>query len=188
MSAPEIYAKTTTLVELWTLKAKAANGKPFNAAKDIFDAALDIINAAAFAFDDSMSTIKHQLDHLESAEALQATVTPSSDGSVEFSRSPDTDNTVMNTILSDHLGTQFRASHPRLNHRVRMLLNPALRRAFAQKNEMVSREVEKSLGRINSGNTDALSALDHLLLREMGAAKKAGRTPEFHSTRIYDEV
>jgi hypothetical protein len=175
-----------TLVELWALKVKTANGKPFNASRDILDAALDIINAAAFAFDDSMGTIKRQLDYLKTSKTPQCV--QSAEESVEFARLPDTPDIAAIQTLSDHLGTQFESMKPRFDHRIKMLTSPKLRRSFAQKDEMIRREVVKSLERIESGDETMSSALDHLLQRERSAALKAGRKPEFHSKRIYDEV
>ncbi|KAI1870303.1 uncharacterized protein JN550_005231 [Neoarthrinium moseri] len=147
VSAPEIYSKTMALVDLWGLKAQLAENRPFDARRDIIDAAMDIINAAAFSFDGAMIT-----------------------------------------AVADHLGTQFRSVLPRLDHKIRMLTDSELRRNFSRKDAMISREINKSLGRLQSGDGTMTSALDHLLQREMNAASKAGRQPYFHSPQISDEL
>lgn len=174
------------LLELWSLKAKLANGRPFNAKKDVVDAAMDIINAAAFSFDNAMSTTKHQLDYLcgmGSSKWFE-----SSDGSVEFPRLPDIPEIAAVCAVADHLGTQFRSVMPRLDHKIRLLTQPALRRNIALKDTMISREIARSLARFNNGDHTMFSALDHLLQREMNAASKADRPPVFDSPRIKDEV
>jgi hypothetical protein len=186
VSAPEIYSKTMTLVHLWALKAKVADGRPFDAKKDVVDAAMDIINAAAFSFDESMSATKHQLDHLKGLEAAGSV--RGVDGSIEFPRPPELPDIAAIHAVTDHLGTQFRSTMPRLGHKICMLTQPSLRRNIAHKDEMISREIARSLSRYNSGNHTMFSALDHLLQREMMAAQKAGRQPVFDSPRIKDEV
>jgi hypothetical protein len=175
-----------TLVDLWMLKAKLAKGRPFNAKKDIIDAAMDIINAAAFSFDDGMSTTKHQLDHL--AGMTSTHIVECKDGSTDFPRLADLPDIAAISAVADHLGTQFRSVMPRLDHKIRMLTQPNLRRNFARKDAMISREIAKSLARFKAGDHTMFSALDHLLQREINAAQKADRQPVFYSSRIKDEV
>ncbi|KAK6067157.1 cytochrome p450 monooxygenase [Seiridium cupressi] len=186
VSAPEIYSKTMMLVNLWTLKAKSANGKPFDARKDIVDAAMDIINAAAFSFDDSMSTTKHQLDYLAGNGASQ--IVTGDGGSIEFPRLPDIPDIAAISAIADHLGTQFRSIMPRLDHKIRLLTQPDLRRNITRKDAMISREIARSLARFENGDHTMFSALDHLLQREMNASQKAGRQPDFTSPSIKDEI
>ncbi|KAH8198801.1 hypothetical protein TruAng_007024 [Truncatella angustata] len=186
VSAPEIYSKTITLVGLWTLKAELAKEKPFDAKKDIVDATMDIINAAAFSFGDHMSTTKHQLKHL--SELGQSQVVHGSDGAVRFLRLPEISDIAAISAVADHLGTQFRSMMPRLDHKIRMLTQPELRRNFARKDALISREIAKSVMRFDNGDRTTFSALDHLLHRERAAAQKANRKPVFHSPRIKDEI
>ncbi|KAI0127598.1 cytochrome P450 [Xylariales sp. AK1849] len=186
ISAPEIYSKTMTLIDFWALKATAAKGKPFDALRDIIDAALDIINAAAFASDASMSTLKHQLDYLETVDHSQ--LVDSSHGSIQFPRAADVPDIAAIYTITEHLGTQFRSMKPRLDHKIRLLTSPKLRRSIAQKDAMISREIDRSVARFRSGDNTMFSALDHVLQREMSAAQKTGRSPDFHSPRICDEL
>lgn len=174
------------LVDLWTLKAEIAGDRPFDARKDIVDAAMDIINAAALSFDDSMSTTKNQLDFLNSAEGTETTVAP--DGSIQFARAADIPAIAAINSLTDYIGGQLRALLPKLEHRIRYLTSPDLRHKFARKNEAIRNETSKSLARFASGDKTTLSALDNLLQREMNASAKAGRKPDFYSARISDEV
>lgn len=174
-----------TLVNLWTFKAGAANETPFDAKKDIVDAAMDIINAAAFSIGDSMSTTKHQLEYLTSGNAKMV---DRNNGSFEFSRLVDLPEIAAITAVADHLGTQFRSIMPRLDHKIRILTQPKLRRNIARKDAMISREIARSLQRFSSGDHAMFSALDHLLQREMNAAHKADRQPDYYSARIKDEV
>ncbi|ORY68347.1 cytochrome P450 [Pseudomassariella vexata] len=186
VSAPQIYSKTTALVELWTLKAELANGRPFDARRDIFDAAIDIINAATFAFDDSLCTVKHQLDYLATTDSRQLPVNP--DGSVDFPQLPELDDIAVVHALCDHIGNQFKSLKPKLSHKFKLLTDSSFRRNLARKDELITQEINKSLQRFESGDNTMFSAMDHMLQREREAAKKAGRKPDFHSRRIYDEL
>ncbi|RYP65762.1 hypothetical protein DL771_008127 [Monosporascus sp. 5C6A] len=185
VSAPEIYAKATSLVDLWTLKAKLAAGRPFNADRDVFDAAVDIINAATFGLDDDLSTVKHQLDSL--AEVGNAELPLSPDGSVKFAHPPDVPEIAAIHEVGVHIGEQIKTLFPKLSHRYKVLTKPSLSKAISMKDKFIHDEIEKALARLRSGGR-VRSAMDHILQREMNAAKKADRPPVFHSPRIHDEL
>ncbi|RYP15252.1 hypothetical protein DL765_005827 [Monosporascus sp. GIB2] len=185
VSAPEIYAKATSLVDLWTVKAKLAAGRPFNADRDIFDAAIDIINAATFGLGDDLSTVKHQLDSLARVGDAELPLSP--DGSVEFAHPPDVPEIAAIHEIGLHIGEQFKALFPKISHRYKVLTRPSLVKAISMKDKLIHDEIEKALARLRSGGR-VRSAMDHILQREMNAAKKADRLPVFHSPRIHDEV
>ncbi|RYP54383.1 hypothetical protein DL768_000800 [Monosporascus sp. mg162] len=192
VSAPGIYAKSLILVELWALKSQLAQGKPFNALADIFNAATDMINAAAFAFGSDMSAIKAQLDHIRSCsspETIQASSFPvDASGAVQFPTVPELPDISACRDVAEHVGVLFNALMPRLEDRWKMLTNRRLKKSVKRKDEMIRREIEKSLARMESGDGAMLSAVDHLLQREKAAATKADRNPDFHSRKIYDEL
>ncbi|TGJ83827.1 hypothetical protein E0Z10_g4971 [Xylaria hypoxylon] len=186
VSVPQIYAKTMALVDLWSLKAELGEGRPFNARRDIFDAAIDIINAAAFGLDDDQSTVKNQLDHLLSKPELRPT--PNADGSVMFPELPTLPTIVAIEEIGNHLGEQFKSPFPRLSHRFQMWKSPTLAKSVARKDEFLRDEINKAVVRLRKGESGTRSAMDHILQREMNAAEKAGREPVFHSHRIHDEL
>ncbi|KAK7954808.1 hypothetical protein PG988_015502, partial [Apiospora saccharicola] len=214
VSAPEIHNKSMMLVDLWTHKSRLARGRPFDALADMFDVAVDMINAATFAQDDDMSTTKMQLDFLlgagdSSASASTSTSTSTwtpeitsvdARGAVSFPRLPEPPDIEACRVLSEHVGVLFNSLAPRLEDRWRLLTSPRLRACVRRKDAMIRREIERSLERIagaggggGGGDGDGAtmgsrSALDHLLQREQAAATKEGRKPEFHSRKIYDEL
>lgn len=147
---------------------------------------MDIINAAAFSFDDSMNTTKHQIAYLQNRE--EAGVTSGKDNSVDFPTAPEIPDVAAFYGVIEHLGTQFQAIMPRLEHKIRLWSQPELRRNIARKDEIIAREISKTLARFEKGDHTLHSALDHLLHRESNAAKKADREPVFDSPRINDEV
>lgn len=175
-----------SLVELWTVKTQLAGGRPFDVQKDIFDAAMDIINAASFGLDDDLSTVKHQLNALASIGDAQ--LPTNADGSVQFTHPSEVPGIAAIHQVTLHLGATFKSPWPRLFHHYRLWTSPSLMKAVRTKDKLIYDEIEKSVARFRSGDERMRSAMDHILQREMKAAKKAGRPPVFHSARICDEV
>ncbi|KAK8070922.1 hypothetical protein PG997_011125 [Apiospora hydei] len=209
VSAPQIHAKSMMLVDLWTQKSRLAQGRPFDALADLFDVAMDMINAAAFALDDDMSTTKAQLDFLSSSNnsspassgddndndknAWSPVTSAGPHGGVQFPRPPELPDIAACHALAGHVGVLFNSLAPRLEDRWRMLTSARLRASVKRKDRMIARAIERSLermGRGGGGGKEAVptSALDHLLTREKAAAMKTGREPDFHSRKIYDEL
>ncbi|KAI0533181.1 cytochrome P450 [Xylaria digitata] len=186
VSAPQIYYKAMALVDLWSLKAKLGESKPFNARKDIFDAAIDIINAVAFGLEDDQSTVKNQIDFLLSTPEFRPT--PNADGSVMFPELPTLPTMAAIGEIGVHLGEQFKAPFPKLAHRYALWTSPTLAKSIARKDQFLRDEIDKAVVRLRKGESGTRSAMDHILQREMNAAEKAGREPIFHSPRIHDEL
>ncbi|KAJ8106065.1 hypothetical protein ONZ43_g7189 [Nemania bipapillata] len=186
VSAPQIYAKTMALIELWSLKSELGESRPFNARRDIFDVAIDIINAAAFGLEDDQSTVRNQLNFLLSQPGFRPT--RNTDGSVAFPELPPLPDIAAIEAIGIHQGEQFKAPFPKLSHRFQMLTSPTLSKNYARKDKFLHDEIEKAVVRLRKGESGTRSAMDHILQREMNAADKAGREPVFHSPRIHDEL
>lgn len=174
------------LVDLWALKTELGEGRPFKARRDIFDAAIDIINAAAFGLEDDQSTVKNQSDFLRSKPGYRPAI--NADGTVAFPELPTLPDIAAIEAIGIHLGEQFKAPFPKLMHRFQMLTSPTLAQNFARKDKFIYDEIDKAVVRLRKGESGTRSAMDHILQREMNAAEKAGREPIFHSPRIHDEV
>lgn len=80
VEAPQVYCNAETLIELWELKCRLADGQPFEAAADIYDAALDTVFAATFGLKAQDNTITSQcrqlLKHASSHERVDARSDP----------------------------------------------------------------------------------------------------------------
>ncbi|KAI0878260.1 cytochrome P450 [Hypoxylon argillaceum] len=186
VSAPHIYTKTLALIDLWNLKSELGEGRPFNARRDIFDVAIDIINAAAFGLEDDQSTVQHQLNFLLSQPGLRPTL--NADGSVAFPQLPPLPDLAAIEAIGIHQGEQFKVPFPKLVHRFQMLTSPTLAKNFARKDKFLYGEIDKAVTRLRKGESGTRSAMDHILQREMNSADKEGREPVFHSSRIHDEL
>ncbi|KAI0554688.1 cytochrome P450 [Xylaria curta] len=168
------------------LKAELGEGRPLNARRDIFDVAIDIINAVALGLEDDQSTIKNQANFLSYESGYKPAI--NADGTVAFPELPTLPNIAAIEAIGIHLGEQFKTPFPGLMHRIQMLTSPTLAKHFAQKDKFVRDEIGNAVVRLRKGESGTRSAMDHILWREMRAAEKAGRALIFHSPRIYDEV
>jgi hypothetical protein len=163
-----------------------AGGKPFEAKRDTFDAAMDMIHAAAFAFGDDMSLIKSQLANLVVKDGLKLSV--DSNGSILFPRPPVVPEIAALQAVVNYLGDQVKAPIPKLSYWYRYLTDSSYRSNIAIKDQVIKAQINKSLQRHNSGDNTQESATDYLIQRENSVAKKEGRDPDFFSRRTIDEV
>lgn len=175
------------LVSLWEVKAQYASGRPFHAINDIFDCVSDMVNGAAFAIEDNMSSTKHQLEFTTSLK--DAIVKEREDGSVDISRAPDLPTLAAFHRLTEYQGEQARSINAPIQHKLRMLTDPALRNAFKVAKQVFTDEIKKALARMQGeGDIVMMSALDQILSREKQYAEKHGKKPEYFHGRITDEV
>lgn len=175
------------LVTLWEVKAQHANGRPFDAIKDIFDCVSDMVNGAAFAIEDTMSSTNHQLKFTEGLKHL--IVKERKDGFVNIPRAPDQPTLAAFHRLTEYQGEQARSINAPIQHKLRMLTDPALRNAFKVVRKVFTNEIQKALARMEGkGEVVMMSALDQILFREKQYAEKHGSKPDYFHGRIIDEV
>lgn len=147
---------------------------------------MDMINAAAFDFEDELSLMKQHLKQLRSSPPPPE----SEDDSVpvEFVRSPLTPEIAALEDSSGFLGDQVNSPMPRFTYWYRYLTDAHLRRQMAAKDAVIKGELKKSLERLQGGDGTQSSATDYMVQREFSVAKKEKRAPDFYSRRTIDEV
>ncbi|KAI8652321.1 hypothetical protein NCS57_01295600 [Fusarium keratoplasticum] len=182
VSSPEIYEKFALLVDLWNGKARLSNGRPFDAAEDIHNAALDIIMTASFGLGLEQSQIAKQTRELEGASSPGGR-----DDVFEFKHVPLDEELRFFTILTDSIIVAVRSPLPRLSHFLYRNLSPMMRRAAAGRDRLRNREIAKSVERRRSGHPERC-ALDNMLAREDVIAEKEGRKPNYYSQVIQSEL
>ncbi|KAF4338311.1 cytochrome P450 monooxygenase 3A14 [Fusarium beomiforme] len=192
VSAPEVYAKVNTLVQLWHEKCLYAAERPFDGKPDIQRAALDVITAVSFGLDDKSSATRRQLDDMLSRSTTGGAVLTERQGNmVEFPVHPLTTELDATLTIVESSAVGFSSPFPRWHY---WLLKQFwyLKDAGKVREEWTRREIDKAVKTISkdgSDNTSATrSALEYMVLREAAAAKKAQRPPRFHRRRIYDEL
>lgn len=91
------------------------------------------------------------------------------------------------SVLMQSMATAFKSPLPRQTHwYIRQM--PSYRNADRMKNELIRRQTEESLTRIERGDEQQRCAIDNILQREAMSAAKAGREPDYYSVAIRDEV
>lgn len=175
----------TLLVELWDLKRHKAHGRPFSAGNDLYLATLDIICSVAFGMEDTKTALRHEIGHVRS---VNPGVSRIADDPVIFPPGPIDPEIVALLDIPEMVAVAQKSAFPTFSQWL-ALLNPKHARAQWHRRRLIQRQTVKSLHKLaNSGSDGCESALDQLLWREMNAAKKADRQPDFYSARIRDEV
>lgn len=191
VSAPEIYEKVLLLLELWDVKTQKGNGRPFQADRDIYNLALDIIVSAAFDFPLSRCTIVKQIAHLKTSPEVKSTHSQDAMEPFPFeavSLDPELQACI---YLTESIGVSFQSVFPRLAHWL-YLKKPRSKRAMRLKEQLIATNIEKAIKRLEEQGegreTNLRCAVDQLLLREKTIAEKQGLQPNFHKRAIYDEL
>lgn len=174
------------LLELWTIKVKSSNGRPFAASGDLHMAALDIIMAATFDFPQSDTTLIKQIEHSNKESPMKNT---SQNEPFLFSTVQLDPELEAFTYLTQSFAVPFRSPLPYLGHWL-YLQKPRSRRARQNRKQMTERNIEKSISRLENSGQEAklVCAVDQLLLREKLSAEKLGIAPNFYKSEISDEV
>ncbi|KAG7291136.1 hypothetical protein NEMBOFW57_001147 [Staphylotrichum longicolle] len=177
---PRLYNSAITMIKVWQLKCKLAEGRPFVAHYDITYMGLDSLFAAMFG-------------HPESDNITTARLRPISFPSAPIPR-------IFSAVLTlDHfVGTVQLSPFPRLTSFF-LRLFPYMKRATAIKDAYIHDSVDACLALMSaeapSSDTKSTAtdtdpprtALHSVLLRERSLAIKAGRPPAYHSRAIADE-
>jgi hypothetical protein len=188
VSAVHIYDITAVLVDMWALKAAQAEGRPFSAYEDIHHVALDIILAAAFGIPLEQSATQKQYEFLQ---IQPSPIIPSSsmDDPITYSRIPLPKSRTALIKVTGSVVVGYKSPFPRLHHWI--LRNTIWRGIFSEKEAFITGEIKKSIERLTSDNSQENGmrcAMDMMLQRELGYAKKEDRKPNFNAPRMRDEV
>ncbi|CAN8096988.1 unnamed protein product [Discula destructiva] len=185
ISAPEIYRRGIYMIEYWQTKMQHADGRPFQAKKDIFNVLADMVTAAGFTLAPEDSIIRKLHEHLEQLPSAGVSMEP--DGTAKFPRGYENPYYDALDRLGVHQGDQTRTPLPAVDHAFRMATDATLRSAYQVVHKYETEQIDSSLKRFQDGRPE-LSALDHVLRKEAQIAEKEGRKPEYYARRIYDEM
>jgi hypothetical protein len=177
VAAPHVYAVALDLVELWHLKSALAEGHPWSAPGDIYHTALDSIWAAAFGI--HPGAMKSQVEFLSSINKIDQP--QGRDVPVEFPKAPIPPASKAILTLTDSMEIAVKSPLPRLHHWLLRQL-PYMRAAKVYKDRYISETIEVARLKFydtSENDKSVNSALEHLLRRELVAAKKEERAPEY---------
>ncbi|KAI9902089.1 hypothetical protein N3K66_003906 [Trichothecium roseum] len=193
VAAPNIYASTMNLVELWTTKAKLACGRPFDADKDIFHASLDAVLEFSFGASYPHRAVAPQIHHIRSMSADEiANRIDTKTGAVKFD-SAQLHETIDATLhASDVFGDLVDSPWPAITWWFKSK-TPWERRYIRVRNTFVMEQIAKAVGRLEAeANVRDVSwvksAADLMMQRERLFANKEQREPAYFSAAMRDEV
>jgi cytochrome P450 len=202
VAAPNIYASTLDLVELWTAKERLAGGRPFSAENDIFHASLDSVLEFSFGSAFPHRAIPPQQDLIESHLRLYGQHPPTNTtprlpttchGAVEFASAPVHETIEATLHASIAMGDLMDSPFPRLSWWFKSKM-PYQAWAIRTRNRYLKEQVTRAVQRMSDNETDlknetwVRSAVDLMMLRERMFANKEGRQPIYWSPSIRDEV
>ena len=200
VAAPNIYNSALNLIGLWELKARASQGRPFEAGDDMTYASLDAVSEFTFGNvfkDRALIPQQKHLGSLDENTLQQLRDAAGQDGAVDFPKAPVHNfyQSIMHSCKK--IGESIMWPRARLFwwfNRLKPSENIITRNRYAFLEDQVRLGVQRlearNRGADNNGggDEDFLSAIDLMLDRETKFAAKEGRAPIYHSQSIYDEV
>jgi len=182
VNAPRIHDVTMSLVELWTLKARLAGGKPFDVSDDISEFSFDAILSAATGLGPDGGDVKRQIRHLTTH---QDETTSSHGGAVVvFPSAPKSAKLAALRVDEDSLWKGFVIPWPGLYHALNNL-RPSVRRARRTLQGHIAAQIAHNL---RHPDNPPQCALDYVMQRELRAAEKANRPPILNDPRILEPI
>ena len=193
VASPALHSKVSVLIHLWREKSRAADGKPWPAADDVNHVALDAVTAFAFGEDSDHSATRPALQALRALgpERLSALRRGESsengqDQPMQFPRGEDDEllRSVLN--LTETVGEVQGNPWPALTW-AWIMRRPRVKRAVAVKEAYINKALTEAVRRVRDGEKPR-SAVDYMVTNETKLADKDGRTPDYFSRVMVDEV
>lgn len=192
VAAPVIYHHVSNLVRLWDMKAQIAQGRPFTAANDIYNTALDAVHGFTYGQGFEHRAIQPTLEYYErtteeTAEKLRGN--GGVDDAIEFpTRSPPEVVQAAITVTSTFADVQ---TSPIAYLKWPILMRmPKLVKAKEIRDNSIRQEIQAAVERAQTHPDPSAvrSAVELMVRRETTLADKEGRAPDYFSTTMFDEV
>jgi hypothetical protein len=176
---------------LWRIKARIADGRPFEAGTDTNHAVLDAVMSFAFGerFKDTATRpTLEAVEGLEEESIQDMMSTGSSDDPLQFPTRQVPDVLQSITDLSATIG-EVRGAMPASLAWAMILRKPHIKKATRIKEAYFLKELRHAVDQLNDNEGDReWSAIHHMILRERSFAMKEGRQPDYFSRVMFDEV
>lgn len=192
VAAPAIYQQVSNLVRLWDIKAHLAQGRPFTAADDIYNTALDAVHGFSYGQGFEHRAIQSTLDYYERRTPEMTEKLGYKGGvndPIEFpAQQMDTVIKSVLTLTSTFAEVQGTfIAHLKWPFLMRM---SKLVKAKEIRDESIRKQIRAAVERIQTHPDPGTvrSAVDHMVRREISLADKEGRATNFYSTTMFDEV
>ena len=192
VAAPQMWKSTQSVMELWKMKAKLAEGRPWKASEDIFKGALDIIWAGTFGIE--MGSAKAQIEHLSKYEKIA--LPEHMDAAIKFPEAKDPDAFTSILEMGESVEYAVNSLWPKMSHWLALTFVPKLRRAMSQKNNIITKQLrlaEEKFSKMTESddlesNKHFTCALDVVVAREVQMASREGRKVNATRQDIRDEL
>lgn len=192
VAAPAIYQQVSNLVRLWGIKAQLAQGRPFTAAADICDTALDAVHGFSYGREFEHRAVQSNLEYYERIKP-EVTARLTQNGGVneviEFP-TPEKDTIIKSVLTITSMFTQVQGSFIAFLKWPVLMRMPTFVKAKEIRDESIRKQIQAAVERTQThpDPSTVRSAVDHMVRREIGLADKEGRSPDFYSTTMFDEV
>ncbi|KAI1495098.1 cytochrome P450 monooxygenase [Biscogniauxia mediterranea] len=186
---PVIHQNVCTMIALWQAKCQLASGRPWAAGDDINQMALDAVTAFAFGegFEHSATLPALQVTQAMSAEAIKDISIMGLDEPVHFPKGQEDYALQATRLLTETVGEVQGNPWPSLTWAY-VIRTPKVRTAIKIKEDYIVKEVRKSVGRLEGSKPVIKSAVDQMVVREKDLVEQQGRTPDYFSRIMVDEV
>ncbi|KAK2603993.1 hypothetical protein QQS21_003829 [Conoideocrella luteorostrata] len=187
VSAPRAYDVAVNLMELWRLKHRIAQGRPFCASEDIIEFSFDAILSAATGLGHSGGDVKQQLLHLRQFENDKSLTGNGKIGEpIKLPALKRSTKLVALTTDEESLWKGFYQPWPTLYHRINKL-RPSVRNAQRVLRGYINSQIAEAVPRLRADGSPE-SALDYVIQQQIKAADKEGRVTELDDPRIRDQI
>jgi hypothetical protein len=193
-AAPNMYRGVEKLVALWQCKADLAQGKPFDAAQDVFFTALDGVIEFGYGEGFSHRSVDPQLAALRGGKAATTDTykdtTVEGQAVVEFQQAPVNDTIIALLQVADAIQDVGQWPIPRLGWWWYWTKSSS-RRDAALRHNFNKQQVDLAVERLQEQGDGAgkfHSAIDCMIDRERRLAEKEGRQAVYWSEVMDNEV
>ncbi|KAF2228303.1 cytochrome P450 [Elsinoe ampelina] len=188
VAAPQIYAHTLRLLDLWKMKAMLAPGCPFDASDDLVESSLDSIWAVTFGTD--IGAIQSKIDSLRTAAPPVLPRTKADPAIFASTKLPAAFHSIL--YLCHGIGVAMQSIHPRLRHWVlrqtSLYKSAAAHKDLLIHDALVEAKIRSQANGMTTGGTTMLSAIDHLVRQQERVAGKEQRSTVYDSPTNRDEL
>lgn len=148
---------------------------------------MQVIWAAAFG--SQIGTTKSQIDALTPLKSIQLPVDVDTAATIPVAPTPAAFNSIITLTQSVEIATT--SPFPRPHHWFALNFYPKLRAAGQHKDKLITERLNEAWNKFSQDdqNEDKIySALDLFVQREVSMAKKEGRTPQYDTPAMRDEL
>lgn len=186
--APQLHDNFMELITLWKEKMRLSKNRPFSVKTDIYNTALEAIWAVFFGNEETATITREQINLLSSMKDIN--LPPTADEDVDFPLAPTPPAFDAILRLTDSLEYVVKSPFPRLTGRA-MRWMPSLRKRMKVKDAVIAAQIskaEKRMAHSKDSEGKITKGVDHMLRRELQAAERRKRAPDYYSKVMIAEV